>query len=147
MKSVRQNIYDYDAAVPIAVDLLKRRLTLLDGGSNGSEEADSSNNLNEGENNDAPTITSKKGDNVIDFFPGHGKFKGRVESINPTAPNGECIRVLYEDGDRVDYTQETLDQLMAKASIPIGEVGFVFIKKFGSAGYFNGKVIKVLTNG
>ena len=36
---------------------------------------------------------------------------------------------------------------MAKASIPIGEVGFVFIKKFGSAGYFNGKVIKVLTNG
>ena len=55
--------------------------------------------------------------------------------------------MLYEDGDRADYTQETLDQLMAKASIPIGEVGFVFIKKFGRAGYFNGKVIKVLTNG
>ena len=57
MKAVRQNIYDYDAAVAIAVDILKRRLALLDGGSNGSEEADSSNNLNEGENNDAPTIT------------------------------------------------------------------------------------------
>ena len=70
-----------------------------------------------------------------------------MESINPTAPNGECIRVLYEDRDRADYTQETLDQLMTKASIPIGEVGFVFIKKFGSAGYFNSKVIKVLTNG
>ena len=40
-----------------------------------------------------------------------------MESINPTAPNGECIRVLYEDGDRADYTQETLDQLVANASI------------------------------
>ena len=39
----------------------------MDGGSNGSEDADSSNNLNEGENNDAPTITSKEGDNVIAF--------------------------------------------------------------------------------
>ena len=55
--------------------------------------------------------------------------------------------MLYEDGDRADYTQETLDQLMAKASIPIDEGGFVFIKKFGRAGYFNGKIIKVLTNG
>eukprot|EP00957_Ditylum_brightwellii_P131771 10048895-Ditylum_brightwellii.AAC.1 len=62
-----------------------------------------------------------------------------MESINPTAPNGECIRMLYEDGDRADYTQETLDQLVAKASIPIGVVGFVFTKKFGRAGYFNGK--------
>ena len=36
MKAVRQNIYDYYAAVPITVDILKCRLALLDGGSNGS---------------------------------------------------------------------------------------------------------------
>ena len=93
-----------------------------------------------------PAVTAKIGDDTMRFFEGHGKFKGVVQSINLDAPDNKCIRVLYEDGDEEDLTQEELDLYSAEASIAIGDVGFRFIKKFGRNGYFSGKVIEIQSN-
>ena len=93
-----------------------------------------------------PAVTAKVGDDTMRFFERHGKFKGIVQAINLDAPDDKCIRVLYEDGDEEDLTQDELDLYSAEASIAIGDVGFRFIKKFGRHGYFSGKVIEIQSN-
>ena len=91
--------------------------------------------------------SSAKDDEVARFFEGHGKFKGDVIAMNLDALDGKCIRVLYEDGDVEDSTQEELDCFLAEAGIPIGEVWFIFLKKFGKVGLYTGRVLQILNNG
>lgn len=85
----------------------------------------------------------KVGDRVRKFFPYHGWFDGRVESINPNNPQGKCVRVRYEDGDVEDNTLEDLAAYAVDASIPIDNIGYKFVKKFGRDP-FNGVVQRVL---
>ena len=85
---------------------------------------------------------------VMKFFPGHGKFLGTLIQINEDNVDGKPIRVQYEDGEEEDYSQDELDEFQCESSIPIGALGFRFVKKFRNAsGIFSGKVIKILAKG
>ena len=66
--------------------------------------------------------------------------------IRSTTSDGKHIRVLYEDGNTEDMSQEQFNELHEEGSIEIGYVGYQFIKRFGRAGYFDGKVIGVCPN-
>ena len=166
MKGVRQAIEEYDDAFPKAIEILQRRWDAMQIGDVVEDEDDGSESSMQGSgvpqvvendstidvsdqdvDDDVPMVTCKVGDEVERFFPGYGKFEGVVESINPENPDGRPIRVIFEDGDRSDYSQEKVNEFQAIAKKKVGEIGSCFIKKFGRAGWFTGEVINILDNG
>ena len=46
----------------------------------------------------------------------------------------------FEDGDEGDYTEEEMEEIISKMSIPSGGVGFRFDKKFLGGAVFHGTV-------
>ncbi len=56
-----------------------------------------------------------------------------------------CIGVDYEDGDKNLCSLATFKAIMEKSSIPIGNVGFKFIKKFQHH-WYSGRVVRILKN-
>ena len=156
MKNVRESISDYDKAMQAAIEIIERQLNKLsvheesDEESSEEESSASEEESSEGDSSEEMTvahssITCKVGDEVVKFFPSYGRFKGRVSRINGDDEDGKFIHIIFEDGEEVDYSQKEVDQevdeFTALSAIPVGEVGFQFIKRFGTAGYFSGSVI------
>ena len=158
MKNVRESISDYDKAMQVAIEIIERQLNKLSVHEESNEESSeeessaSEEESSEGDSSEEMTvahssITSKVGDEVVKFFPSYGRFKGRVSRINGDDEDGKFIRIIFEDGEEVDYSQQEVDEFTALSAIPVGEVGFQFIKKFGAAGYFSGSVIEKKSSG
>ncbi len=152
MKNVRDSIADYDEAVEVAIQILERQLNQLSAVNEEfvNEESVNEESVNEESDEmviDGIDITSKVNDKVVKFFPSYGRFEGRVTEINRHHPDGKPIRILFEDGEVADYSQQEVDEFRALSAIPLGDVGFVFIKKFGRAGYFNGTIIEKKRSG
>ena len=144
MKNVRESIADYDEAVQVAIQILERQLSKM---SSVNEESTSNSEEPDEMEIDSSGITSKIDDKVIRFFPYYGRFEGTVIEINENNIDGKPIRIKFEDGEVADYSQQEVDEFSATTAIPLGEVGFVFVRKFGSAGYFNGTIIEKKRNG
>ena len=156
MKSVKESIKSYDIAYACAITILERRIkltyvTTISSGNDGTREPIDTDRTSmdatvvaDNNNNNNGNITSRVGNGVVKFSPGHGKFSGTVIQINESDIDGKHIRVRYEDGEEEDYFQDEVDEFQRESSIPIGCVGFRFVKRFRGAGVFSGKVIKIL---
>lgn len=143
MKAVRDAIMQYDTEFPIAVAVLERCIASAAAVVNNHTE-----NVN-AEVRDVLGVASvgnsqdyDVGDYVRKFFPSYGWFEGTITSIKPDALSNKTIRVTYLDGDEEDITEQELHEFKEKAAIPIGEIGFLFIKKFNGQ-YFSSKVIRI----
>ena len=151
MKAIRNALTQLDLVTPIAIQALERRQARLANTQPTISVLDSDDDANPGST--AENTADVDGDNmgppvgtvVFKFFPFYGKFKGRVEMLRPNAENGKCIRVRFEDGDMEDMTLREFRESQEEASIPIGEVGFKFIKKF-QGDWYTGEVIRVMGN-
>eukprot|EP00957_Ditylum_brightwellii_P210085 15364552-Ditylum_brightwellii.AAC.2 len=131
-KVIRQNIIDYDAAVVKVLGILKHCLKHVDGSTSVPTSNDTS----------ADSVTASA--IVMDEDDSGPTITAKSEAINLDVEDEKCIRVMYKDGDVEDLTQEDFDSFNAEASVPIGEVGFCFMKKFGRHEYFSGRVIDIL---
>jgi len=83
---------------------------------------------------------------VRKFFPGHGWFTGRVTTT--TVGDEEMDRyVLHFDNDdeHEEISQQELRQLMEKAAIPIGAIGYEFVREYDDV-FYSGKVVTININ-
>ena len=160
----------YDAVVDIAIATLERRIIRMaigdelatdpaaENGLDGEEAATAELAITESENEEAVVVEDelvsdgdtaqqpKRGDKIRNFFDGYGWFKGSIIDIIKDAPDGKHFRVKYKDGKFEDYILERLRKIKCNSKIPIGDIGYRFVKKFGRD-YFSGKVMQVLPGG
>ena len=54
--------------------------------------------------------------------------------------------MVYGDGDQEIFTQKQFFETLKQSNVPVGSVGYKFVKKFGRH-FFDGTVTKVLSNG
>ena len=86
------------------------------------------------------------------FLDFQGWFEGVIDDIRTNSVDGQkvySVRFCCKDakGKNVYYSKETsfesLDSDRTAAMIPIGQVGFKFVKRFSGGGYFNGIVKRI----
>ena len=74
------------------------------------------------------SVKSKVGDVIIRFFHNYGSFKEEVAAINASSVDAKFTHTHYEDDDHTNVSQEEFDAFKITAIIPIGGLGFQFIK-------------------
>ena len=179
MKAVRKAIEEYDAAVPAALETLKRRQSkqgdvavfdidnehenvtedcsvhniITDNDNVHMNNSDNGNN-DKNNTNDGLHIGDdfSLGRKVRCFLDFQGWFEGVIDGIRTNSVDGQkvySVRFCCKDakGKNVYYSKETsfesLDSDRTAAMIPIGQVGFKFVKQFSGGGYFNGIVKRI----
>lgn len=137
MKAVRNVINEYDAELPIALNIMARQVANADAEAlQGDDEGAAPYSYS------VDGVSCTVGDYVLKFFPSYGCYEGTVVGINLEAFEGKVIRIRYLDGDVEDITNNDLIDLKTKAYIPIGDIGFQLIKKFNGQ-YFSGIVVRI----
>lgn len=131
MKAARSAINQYDKEFLVAVQVLERCLATFDG------------EVTPLHHNEDLEAVCEVGDYVRKFFPSYGWFEGTVIAINPEAIKGRCNQIWYMDGNVKDVTNHEMKTIKEIAIIPIGEVRFLFVKKF-EGNFFSGKVICIM---
>eukprot|EP00957_Ditylum_brightwellii_P042393 3209746-Ditylum_brightwellii.AAC.1 len=137
MKSVRESINDFDKVYAKAIGILEHCLQITSAVASENVETDEPAIVPEGSINNSSNIVLKVSDGVMKFFPGHRKFVGTAIQINKCNMDGKPIRVWYKNKEEEDYSQEEVDEFQRGSSIPIGNVGFQFVKKFHGGGVFS----------
>ena len=113
MKNVRQSVTDFDEAMEVAIQILERQIS-----KHSAVDEDTGNESSDEMEVDNSGVTSKVNDVVIKFFPRYGRFKGRVTQINGDDPNGKPIRIVFEDGEVLDFSQQEVDEFSAVTATP-----------------------------
>ena len=76
-----------------------------------------------------------------------GWYIGMVESSIEQFDGSNNYTIRFEDGKYGGWSSEELACRNEESKISIGKVGSKFIRKFVEAGYFNGKMTKIVSRG
>ena len=74
-----------------------------------------------------------------------GWFRGNIDGIRQNN-DGNIYEILFEDGDTEEWHKKEYDKNADDACIPIGNIGFRFIKKFSGGYFFSGQVVGIQSN-
>ena len=89
----------------------------------------------------SPTISEQ----VRKFFPSTGWFGGNIGGIRQ-GNNGNIYEILFEDGNNEEWHKDEYDNNAANACIPIGNIGFRFMKKLSRGFFFSGRAVGIQSN-
>eukprot|EP00957_Ditylum_brightwellii_P172234 13111681-Ditylum_brightwellii.AAC.1 len=84
---------------------------------------------------------------VQKFFTGYGCFNGCAVKVFGDSDDDKKYLVHFDDDDREYIPYNDIQEATRQADIPVGDLGFRFIRHFHGGGYLSGNVIENLNNG
>ena len=142
MKSVQKNIEDYDKEFCMALSTIERRLKQA----NTMNTSDDLDDVSNGQSKECNYLL-KIGETINAFIDYHIWHVGTVTSIEEDEASMDIYTIKFEKNYKEEWSSLEVENRMAEKNIPVGGIGYKFIKSFpmngGQQQFFNGKVRKI----